>query len=201
MKIERRWEIRDFWSTVSAGEKKMASMSDSYKSLPPKRGNAVSLILWVGLLAGALDITDNLIFNALRGITPKMVFQFIASGLVGMKAFRAGFASVALGVVLHYGIALTWTAVFYVASRKLAILVRRPVISGLLYGGAVYLFMNFVVLPLSGIPHVRSAITLANRINGVLALLLCIGLTISLLVHRNAPLVHQAPRKISSSPI
>lgn len=47
--------------------------------------------------------------------------------------------------------------------------------------------MNFVVLPLSGIPHVRSAITLANRINGVLAVLLCIGLTISLLVHRNAP--------------
>jgi hypothetical protein len=29
---------------------------------------------------------------------------------------------------------------------------RRPVLSGLLYGGAVYLFMNFVVLPLSRVP-------------------------------------------------
>jgi hypothetical protein len=57
-------------------------------------------ILWIGLLAGTLDITDNLIFNQLRGITPKMVFQYIASGLIGMKAFRGGPASVALGVVL-----------------------------------------------------------------------------------------------------
>ena len=168
----------------------MASMSESSKSLPPKRRRAVSLVLWIGLLAGTLDITDNLIFNALRGITPRMVFQFIASGLIGRKAFGAGFASVVLGVILHYVIALTWTAIFYAASRKLPILIRRPVISGLLYGGAVYLFMNFVVLPLSGIPRVHSAITLANRINAVLALLLCIGLTISLLVHKNAPAHH-----------
>jgi hypothetical protein len=75
--------------------------------------------------------------------------------------------------------------VFYAASRKFSILTRRPVTSGLLYGGAVYLFMNFVVLPLTRVPHVRAAMTLASRINGVLALLLFIGLTISLLVRRN----------------
>lgn len=111
-----------------------------------------------------------------------MVFQYIASGLIGMRSVRAGMASVALGVVLHYIIALLWTAVFYAASRKLAILTRRPVISGLLYGAFVYLFMNLVVLPLSRVPHVRSAITVASRVSGVLAVLLCIGLTISLLV-------------------
>jgi hypothetical protein len=142
-------------------------------------------ILWIGLLAGTLDITDNLIFNQLRGITPKMVFQYIASGLIGMKAFRGGLTSVTLGVAVHYGIALIWTGVFYAVSRKLAILSRRPVLSGLVYGGGVYLFMNFVVLPLSAAPHPRSAITLASRINGVLALLLFIGLPISLLVRRN----------------
>ena len=140
---------------------------------------------WIGLVAGTLDITDNLIFNQLRGITPRMVFQYIASGLIGMKAFQSGFASVALGVVIHYAIALTWTGVFYGASRRLAFLTRRPVLSGLLYGGAIYLFMNFVVLPLSRVPHAPAAATLASRINGVLALLLFIGLTISLLVRRN----------------
>jgi hypothetical protein len=142
-------------------------------------------VLWIGLLAGTLDITDNLIFNQLRGITPKMVFQYIASGLIGMKAFRGGLASVALGVAVHYGIALIWTGVFYAGTRKLAILSRRPVLSGLVYGGGVYLFMNFIVLPLSAVPHPRSAITLASRINGVLALLIFIGLPISLLVRRN----------------
>jgi hypothetical protein len=150
------------------------------------RSGAFSVILWTGLLAGTLDITDNLIFNQLRGITPKMVFQYIASGLIGMKSFQAGVGAVVLGVVLHYVIALTWTGVFYAASRKLAILARRPVISGLLYGGFVYLFMNLIVLPLSGVPHAENAITTASRINGILAVVLLIGLTISLLVRRSS---------------
>jgi hypothetical protein len=145
-----------------------------------KVGSPVT-VLWIGLVAGTLDITDNLVFNQLRGITPEMVFQYIASGLIGMEAFQIGLASVALGVATHYAIALTWTAVFYAASRKFAILIRGPVLSGLFYGGAVYLLMNFVVLPLTRVPHPRAAVTLASRINGVLALLLFIGLTISLL--------------------
>jgi hypothetical protein len=150
------------------------------------RSGAFGLVLRIGLIAGTLDITDNLIFNQLRGVTPGMVFHYIASGLIGMRAFEMGFAAVALGVAIHYAIALGWTAVFYVASRKFAILTQRPVISGLLYGGAVYLFMNLVVLPLSGVPHAEKAMTLAARINGVLAVMLFIGLTISLLVRRHS---------------
>src|SRR5258708_37671997 len=95
-------------------------------------------ILGIGLFAGTLDITDNLIFNQLRGSPPKMVFRYIASGLIGVKAARAGgTASLVLGVAIHYTIALIWTGVFYAASRKLAILTRRPVLSGLVYGGAI----------------------------------------------------------------
>jgi len=146
------------------------------------------VVLWIGLLAGTLDITENLIFNQLRGISPKMVFQYIASGLVGRKAFQSGLGSVALGVVLHYAIALTWTGIFYLASRRVLIAIRRPIVSGLVYGCVIYLFMNFVVLPLSRVPHTRNAVTLASRVNGVLALLLCIGLPVSLLVRRYLPL-------------
>jgi hypothetical protein len=140
-------------------------------------------VIRIAMIAGTLDITDSLIFNQLRGISPARVFRYIASGLIGTRAARGGMEVVALGVVLHYLIALTWTAIFYVASGKFSILLRRPVICGLLYGGVVYLFMNWVVLPLSAIP-VRNAITTASRINGVLALLFCIGLTVSLLTRR-----------------
>jgi hypothetical protein len=143
-------------------------------------------ILRVGLIAGTLDITDNLIFNQLRGITPGMVFHYIASGLIGMRAFEMGFAAIALGVAIHYAIALGWTAVFFAASRKFTILIRRPVISGLLYGITVYLIMNLAVLPLTRVPHAEKAMTLASRINGVLAVMLFIGLTISLLVRRSS---------------
>jgi uncharacterized membrane protein YagU involved in acid resistance len=142
-------------------------------------------ILWIGLFAGTLDITDNLIFNQLPGITPKMVFQYIASGLIGMRAFRDGLVSIALGVAIQYIIALIWTALFYAASRKFAILSRRPVVSGLVYGGVIYLLMNFIIVPLSRVPPPLSAVTIVSRVNGVLAHLLFIGLPISLLVRRH----------------
>jgi hypothetical protein len=93
--------------------------------------------------------------------------------------------SVALGVAIHYTIAVFWTAVYYTASRWLVILIRRPVVCGLVYGGVVYLTMNFVVLPLTRIPHARAAMTLASRVSGVLALLLCIGVTVAVLVQRD----------------
>src|SRR5437667_8790905 len=142
-------------------------------------------VLWIGLVAGTLDIVDNLIFNQFRGITPPMVFRYIASGLIGMKAaVSGGSAAVALGVAIHYAIAIFWTALFYAASRKLAVLSRRPVVSGLVYGGVVYLIMNFVVVPLSRVPPRPGAVTLAARINAVLALLLFLGFTISLLTRR-----------------
>jgi hypothetical protein len=164
----------------------MSTLLDLAPHPGSRRAGAFFVILRIGLIAGTLDITENLIFNEFRAITPKMVFQYIASGLIGMRAFNPGLASVALGVAIHYAIALTWTAVFYSASRKFGVLVRRPVTSGLVYGGIVYLIMNLIVLPLTRVPHAPKAISLASRINGVLALLFCIGLTISLLVRRES---------------
>jgi hypothetical protein len=73
-------------------------------------------ILWIGLFAGTLDITDNLIFNQLRGIMPTMVFRYIASGLIGMKAARAGgWHRSFWAVAIHYlrmvpGSARNWIA-------------------------------------------------------------------------------------------
>lgn len=144
-------------------------------------------VVWIGLVAGTLDITENIIFNHFRGVTMKMIFQYIASGLIGMKSFSLGAESVALGVAIHYAIAMTWTVVFYFLSRKLLILTRQAAICGIVYGGVVYVIMNFVVLPLTSVPHSTKAITLASRVSGVLALLFCIGLAISLLTRKYAP--------------
>jgi hypothetical protein len=69
-------------------------------------------------------------------------------------------------------------------SRKLALLTRRPILSGLIYGGVIYLVMNFVVLPASSVPHPKSTATIVAIVSGVLALLLCIGLPISVLTSR-----------------
>lgn len=138
-------------------------------------------MLRIGLIAGTLDIGENLIFNAFRHITPAMVFRYIASGLTGPWAFHGGAASILLGVGIHYTIAIVWTAVFYLAARRMTVLVRRRVVSGLAYGAVVYVVMNCVMLPLTRVPRAPAAMTLASRVSGVLALLVCFGLTVALL--------------------
>jgi hypothetical protein len=40
---------------------------------------SLGTILWIGLVARTLDITENIVFNAFRGMTPLRIFQFIAS--------------------------------------------------------------------------------------------------------------------------
>jgi hypothetical protein len=154
-----------------------------------RQASAIPAILAIGLVAGTLDIGYNLIYNSFRAVTPAMVFRYIASGLVGVNAVEhMGGAGVALGVLIHYCIATTWTVIFYAASRKIGVLWRRPVISGLLYGCVVYVVMNFIVVPLSSVPPLKRHLTLFAWFYVVVApLLFCIGLTISLLMKKYAP--------------
>jgi len=135
-------------------------------------------------VAGTLDITENIVFVAFRGITPWRIFQYITSGLMGVHSFQMGWTSVWLGVVIHYAIALTWTAIFYIAATKIVVLTRRPILSGLIYGLVVYVVMNFVVLPMTALPPRPAPPTLVSRINAVLALVFCIGLPIALLARK-----------------
>ena len=141
-------------------------------------------ILWGGLIAGTLDLTAACVAAWLRsGVTPVRVMQSVASGLLGADAYAGGAKTAALGVALHFFIATVATAVFYFASRKWLFLIERPINFGLLYGVAVYLFMNFVVLPLSAFPQ-RGTPTLSGRIIGLLIIMFFIGLPIALVVRR-----------------
>lgn len=148
---------------------------------PTPRGNRA--VLYGGLIAGALDLAAALATNALRGIEPLRIMQSIASGLLGDRAYEQGAATAALGVVLHFLMMFIICAIFYAASRRLSILTERPLVMGVLYGIAVYLVMNFVVLPLSAFPH-DLAYAPANVAIGGSVMILCVGLPISLAVKR-----------------
>ena len=139
-------------------------------------------ILAGGLLAGALDITAAFVFYRRNG--PVRLLQGIARGLIGERAFQYGAATAALGLALHFVIALGAAAVYYAASRKLKMLVRQPIICGLLFGIAVYWFMNLIVLPLSAI-HRKISFQFSSDVALGLAIhMLCVGLPIALAVRR-----------------
>jgi hypothetical protein len=102
------------------------------------------------LTVGVLDALDAFVFFGFRsGVTPVRILQSIAAGLLGRDAFRGGIPTAILGAVLHFFIAFCVVGTYLLASRRLPSLTRRPVTYGVLYGVAVYIVMNFVVVPLS----------------------------------------------------
>src|SRR5437764_1008816 len=111
----------------------------------------LEVISLAGLTSGVLDITCTLTVNKLKGTAPARTLQAIASGLIGPKSFEGGRNTAALGLALHFFIAVVAAAVYYVASRRLTVLIEHAVLYGFLYGMAVHLFMSFIVLPLSSL--------------------------------------------------
>lgn len=102
-----------------------------------------------GLTVGALDLLDALIFFGLRGARLIRIPQSIAAGLIGRAAFDGGVATAVLGVVLHFTIAYTIVAVYFVMSRLAPVLTRRPFVCGAVYGLVVWAAMNLFVVPFS----------------------------------------------------
>jgi uncharacterized membrane protein YagU involved in acid resistance len=140
-------------------------------------------IFWGGLIAGTLDICAACLTAWLRArVGPIGLLQYVASGALGPSAFQGGVQTALIGLALHFLIATIWTIVFYLASRKWLFLIERPIQFGLLYGIAVYLFMTFVVVPLSRVTPRPATIT--GRTIGILTIMFCVGLPIALIVRR-----------------
>ena len=108
------------------------------------------------------------------GRCPAGSSQGIASGLLGRASFDGGMATVLLGIAIHYFIALTVVSTYILGSRRSDPLTRAWPWCGIAYGVGVWLFMNFVVIPLSAI-H-RGGFTAPGVINGLLIHAFGIGL-------------------------
>jgi uncharacterized membrane protein YagU involved in acid resistance len=132
------------------------------------------------LVVGALDITEVTLFYGLRGVPPIRIFQSVATGLLGKRAFDGGVATAVLGLALHFFIALSVVTVYHLASAKWSSLRAHPILFGTAYGLGVYLVMNFIVLPLSAAGPPRLTM-LPIVLNGLFAHIFCVGIPTALL--------------------
>jgi hypothetical protein len=80
-------------------------------------------------------------------------------------------------------IAVGAAAAYYIASRKLGVLIEYAVLYGPLYGIAVHLFMSFIVLPLSSLQRPFSGKSFATQL---VIHMFFVGLPISLIVRHFA---------------
>ncbi len=116
----------------------------------PRRPRALTSILYGGLAAALGDFLFAIIFyGEILGVKQLRIFQSVASGLIGRAAFSGGIATYLLGLLLHCVIGLCIATVYYLASLKWPVLLRRPIVCGLIFGMIAYLGMNYIVIPLS----------------------------------------------------
>jgi hypothetical protein len=121
-------------------------------SLPAASKVSIRQAILTGwLLCGVLDITAACLEQWRKtGATPGRVLRGVASALWGAPAMSAGAGMAAIGLMMHFTVALTATLVFYALCRRMAILRTAPVlIIGPLYGAIVFSAMNYGTLPLS----------------------------------------------------
>lgn len=161
-----------------------------------RESKAFRAILLGWLIAGTMDITAAIITTLAYGRSPARMLQGIASGVLGTRSFEGGLKTSVLGLLLHFVIAFGATVVYYAASRKLTFLVRQAVVSGILYGIAVYFFMQLVVIPLSAIAS-RAPFRPFQLALGLLVHILCVGLPIALVIrHYSKPAGHELPAHV-----
>jgi uncharacterized membrane protein YagU involved in acid resistance len=140
-----------------------------------------------GTMAGAFDITYAFTNWGLQGIAPMRILHSVASGLVGREVARAGGMDTAiLGAALHFSMTFVMGLVFVVASLMLPVLRRAPVIWGMSYGGAIYIVMNYIVVPLS-LAGGRSAPPISDYVSGFLVHVFLVGLPIALVTRMYLP--------------
>lgn len=137
-------------------------------------------ILVTGLIAGTLDILAAIFI--LAGGNAGGVFRYIASGVFGKSAFDGGGEMAVYGLLIHYIIAISWAALFFLIYPKLLFLKRSKWLNAIVYGAFVWAIMNLVVLPFTQIaPRIMTA---SDIVINIVILMVCIGLPVSILAER-----------------
>jgi phage shock protein PspC (stress-responsive transcriptional regulator) len=146
--------------------------------------NPAKAISIAGLTCGAMDISAALVVYGLMGSKPLRLLQGIAGGILGPRTYSGGASTALLGLALHFVMAFGAATVFFLASRVMPLLLKHAVVSGVLYGIAVYFFMNRVVVQVSA--ATKFPFSIKMMLIGVIIHIFCVGIPISLSIRRYA---------------
>jgi hypothetical protein len=110
-------------------------------------------ILPGGFAAGLMDFLYASIQSVRHGGAFMGPWKGVAGALVGSAAKEGGMGYSLLGAALHFFILVVGAILLYFLVRAARWLPRQWVVLGALYGIAVMLAMNYVIVPLSRIGH------------------------------------------------
>ena len=121
--------------------------------MTPSSSRTALCILAGGFSAGALDMLSACATFVPRGVSAEHMLQYLASAVIGLRAFSGGMAAAALGLAVHFFLTTLMAAVFVLASRRFVTLSLRPWVWGPAYGAVICVVMNYIAVPLSLAPN------------------------------------------------
>ena len=148
-----------------------------------KRG--VNTVLTAGIIAGAADALAAVLIYAkpVSLHNAAAIFRYIASGLLGAKAFQPGIIYPLTGLALHFLIALCWSAFYgYLLSRIFNS--RGLILKILVFASLIWIVMNGFVRPIAGFKPKYDQWAIMQS---WFILVLCVSLPIVTLTDRNRP--------------
>src|ERR1700744_1131370 len=116
-------------------------------------GAVAAAILGRGFMAAPFDFFAAML---IYGGTASGVAKAIARGWYGAAVKTMPPMVEVVGLASHYAILLVAAAIFVLAPLRLPVLRRLAWVAGPLFGIGIYLFMHYVVLPLSAVHAVNN---------------------------------------------
>jgi len=121
-----------------------------------------SRLLRAGLLTAIVDGLFASVQSLINGSTLTRLWQGVASVLLGKSAFDGGTRTALIGVLMHFGVAFAWSAIFLLLVSRWAWLrrvlgARGDVVTvALVYGPLIWVLMScaFIPLLLHGAPNI-----------------------------------------------
>lgn len=136
--------------------------------------------LATGLIAGTLDaLAASIQFYLRTGNSPAGVWRYVASALLGPSARTGGSGTVVVGLLMHFGIAMGWTILFFAAASRWRTLRAHPWVVGPLYGVFVWAMMTRVLVPLTRIGP-PGPFNLSQAAMAAAIIVVCVGTPIAL---------------------
>jgi uncharacterized membrane protein YagU involved in acid resistance len=118
--------------------------------MEPVRPLMRSIVLG-GTVAGIVDIAAACLIYHLN---PLVLLRGIASGLIGDSAASGGLTVSLLGFVLQVGMSVLIAAICVTVRRQFRLVKLPWAVTGIAYGVATFIVMNYVVMPLSAVGHI-----------------------------------------------
>lgn len=133
-------------------------MTTSNVSSPQRAGlqgrPALARVFQSTLLTGVTDGLFATVSAMIFGATVTRLWQSVSSTLLGPSAFEGGVGTAAVGVLMHFGVALAWSCVFLilfdrsrwirdVAGSQFGVLKVAAI-----YGPLIWMVMSLVIIPL-----------------------------------------------------